>query len=346
MTASALDIPRRRPWARAAQRYSVRYVVRRVVLAFVTVFLAATLDFALPRLAGGDPAQYLASTQALGSPTVAKALAKQFGLNGGNALTQYGHYLNQLVHGNLGVSYQFYPRSVASVLWDALPYTLGLVLTATVISFLVGWTVGIVAAWRRGSIFDETSVGISFFLHGIPYFWTAMMLLFGLSFWLGWFPDAHAFSISTGHRGLLSTVGDAIYHGTLPVLSLIVTSVAGHLLIMRNNMVSVMREDYVMLARAKGMSTPKLALKYVARTAMLPSFTGLMLSLGTVIGGAILTEEVYSYPGIGYVVYNAILEHDYPLIQGAFLFIAVAVVAMNLLADLLLPLIDPRISLQ
>jgi peptide/nickel transport system permease protein len=346
MTTTTAVPQRRSAVSRVAGRYSVRYLLRRIFLAVVTVFLAATLDFALPRLAGGDPTQYLASTQALGSPKVAKALAKQFGLDNGNVLSQYGHFLSQLVHGNLGVSYQFYPQSVASVMWHALPYTLGLVLTATIISFLVGWTIGIVAAWRRGSIFDEASVGVSFFFHGIPYFWTAMMLLFGLSFFLGWFPDAHAFSITTGHRSLFATIGDAIYHGVLPVLSLVVTSIAGHLLIMRNNMVAVMREDYVMLARAKGMSTSKLALKYVARTAMLPSFTGLMLSLGTVIGGAILTEEVYSYPGVGYVVYNAILEHDYPLIQGAFLFIAVVVIAMNLLADLLLPLIDPRISLQ
>lgn len=332
--------------ARAAQRYSARYVLRRILVAIITVFLAATLDFALPRMAGGDPSQYLASTQALGSPAVAKALAHQFGLGEGSVLEQYGHYLAQLAQGNLGISYQYYPQSVSSVLMHALPYTLGLVLTATVISYLVGWTIGVIAAWRRGSAFDETSVGLSFLFHGIPYFWTALMLLFVFSFFLGWFPDAHAFSPATGHPGLLSKIGDAIFHGVLPVLSLVITSVAGHMLIMRNNMVAVMREDYVTLARAKGLSTSKLALKYVARTAMLPSFTGLMLSLGTVIGGAILTEEVYSYPGIGFVIYNAILEHDYPLIQGAFLIIAIVVVIMNLLADLLLPLIDPRISLQ
>lgn len=327
-------------------RYSVGYLLRRIGVALITVFLAATLNFALPRIAGGNPAQYLASTQALGSPRVAAALERQFGLSHGSLWVQYVAYLRQLAHGNLGISYSFYPESVTTVLLQALPYTIGLVLTATVISYLVGWVIGIIGAWRRGSLFDQASISVSFFLHGVPYFWTGIMLLFIFSFVLGWFPDGHAFSSFTGNRRPGTIVADAIYHGFLPVMSLVITSVAGHLLIMRNNMLTVLREDYVTLARAKGLPITKLVFKYVARTAMLPSFTGLMLALGTVVGGAILTEEVFSYPGVGFVTYNAILNHDYPLIQGAFLIIAVTVVGMNFLADLLYPLLDPRVGRQ
>lgn len=337
----ARGLVRRRPVRQ--RRYSVRYLARRIGLALVTVVLAATLDFLLPRLAGGNPAQFLASTQALGSAKVAEALQQQFGLQG-SVWQQYASFLGQLLHGNLGISYEFYPEPVASVLAGAIPYTIGLVLTATVLSYLVGWVLGVIGAWRQRSRFDELTVGVSFFLHGLPYFWTGMMLLFVFSFVLGWFPDGHAFSVANGDESALTIVGDAIYHGTLPVASLVITSIAGHLLIMRNNTVSVLREDYVMLARAKGLPVWKLVFKYTARTAMLPSFTGLMMSLGTVVGGAIVTEEVFSYPGVGLVTYNAILNHDYPLIQGAFLVIALVVIAMNLLADLLYPLLDPRVS--
>lgn len=322
------------------------YVLRRLSFAIVTLFLAATLDFALPRLVGGNPAQYIASQTALGSPTVARALAKEFDLHSSNPLGQYFSYLGQIAHGNLGVSYEYFPRSVISVLAQALPYTLGLVLTATVISFLVGWGLGILAAWRQRSAFDETVVGVSFFLHAMPYFWTAMVLLFVFAFGLGWFPMGHAFSSSVIQPPLAQRIVQALYHGILPVCSLVLASAAGHLLVMRNNMLATLREDYVVFAKARGISGRRLALRYAARTALLPSFTGLMLSLGTVVGGAIVTEIVFSYPGVGFVTYNAILSHDYPMIQGGFLLLAVSVIVLNLLADLLYPLLDPRVVLS
>jgi peptide/nickel transport system permease protein len=309
----------------------------------VTFWLAATLDFALPRLAGGDPAQYLASTTSIGSPSVVAALRKEFGLRSGSPLTQYWDYLRQLLHGNLGISYEYYPETVGHVLLAALPYTVALVLSAVVLSYAVGWALGVISAWRHRSLFDEMSVGVSFFFTGVPYFWIALLLVFVFSFLLGWFPSGHAFSVSYQSGSAVSVVFDAIYHGLLPVASLVLTSVAGHLLIMRNNMLSVLKEDYITLARAKGLHGRTLLFKYAARTAMLPSFTGLMLALGTVVGGAIVTEEVYSYPGLGFTVYNAILNHDYPLIQGGFLLIAAVVIVLNFVADLVYPLLDPRV---
>jgi peptide/nickel transport system permease protein len=329
---------------RTSRLPSLRYLGIRLISAIVTLWIAATLDFALPRLAGGDPAQYLASTTSINSPATVAALRKEFGLRGGSIFTQYGDYLRQLLHGNLGVSYEFYPESVSQVLLKALPYTVALVLSAVVISYAVGWTLGVIAAWRHRSLFDDISVGVSFFFYGVPYFWVALLLIFVFSFLLGWFPSGHAFSVSYQSRSVLAAVGDAVDHGLLPVASLVITSLAGHLLVMRNNMLGVLSEDYVALARAKGLSGRTLLFKYVARAAMLPSFTGLMLALGSVVGGAIVTEEVYSYPGLGFTVYNAILNHDYPLIQGGFLVIAVVVIAFNFLADLVYPLLDPRVT--
>lgn len=327
-------------------RYSARYLLRRIGFALLTIFLAATADFLLPRLMGGNPAQALASSTALGSPAVAAALAREFGLSNPNWGVQYLHYLWQLLHGNLGVSYEYYPASVASILMQALPYTVALVMSSTIISFLVGWTLGVISAWRRGSWVDQASVGIAFWLYALPYFWVAMLLVFGLAFELGWFPMGHALPSSITGLTPWQWISGAIDHGILPVCSLVLTSTAGHLLLMRNNMLNVLSEDYMQLARAKGLSPWKMMVRYAARSALLPSFTGLMLSIGTVVGGALVTEIVFSYPGIGLATYNAILSHDYPMIQGAFLILALAVVAMNLLADLLYPLLDPRVTVQ
>ncbi|HLI00714.1 MAG TPA: ABC transporter permease, partial [Acidimicrobiales bacterium] len=194
----------------------------------VTVWIATTLDFILPRIAGGDPAQYLASTTSIGSPAVVAALRREFGLQGGGLLTQYVDYLRQLLQGNLGVSYEYYPEPVAHVLIRALPYTVALVLSAVVLSYAVGWALGVATAWRHRSLFDEVSVGVSFFFYGVPYFWVALLLIFVFSFLLGWFPSGHAFSVTYQSRSFVAAALDAVYHGLLPVASLVVTSIAGH----------------------------------------------------------------------------------------------------------------------
>lgn len=327
-------------------RYSMRYVARRLVLALLTIFLAVTADFFLPRLMGGNPAQALASTTGLSSPATVAAITREFGLQNPNLGYQYVRFLWQLLHGNLGISYEYYPAHVSTVLLHALPYTVALVLSATVISFAVGWTLGILAAWRHRSLYDQMAVGVSFWFHAMPYFWVAMMLVFAFAFLLGWFPMAHALPSTITGLTPWQWITGAIHHGILPVVSLVLVSTAGHLLVMRNNMLVVLSEDYMQLARAKGLGPRQLMFRYAARTAMLPSFTGLMLSLGTVVGGAVVTEIIFSYPGIGLATYNAILSHDYPMIQGAFLFLAGTVILANLAADLIYPWLDPRVTLQ
>lgn len=325
---------------------SLRYIARRVFFAILTFFLAATADFALPRLTGGDPAQALASQTALGSPVVVAAIKKEFGLTDPNVFHQYLAYLTQLIHGNLGIAYEYYPTPVLTVLLQALPFTVGLVLTSTLISFALGWFFGVLGAWHKGKAVDEWSVGVAFFLYAVPYFWFAMMLVFVFAFLLGWFPMGHAFPTVLTTMPTGQFILGVLYHGVLPVCSLVLTSTAGHLLVMRNNMLTVLGEDYMSLARAKGLNQWKLMFRYGARAAFLPSFTGFMLSIGTVVGGALVTEIIFSYPGVGTLIYNAILSKDYPVIQGAFLALATAVITVNLIADLLYPLIDPRVVLQ
>jgi peptide/nickel transport system permease protein len=300
----------------------------------------------LPRLMGGDPASAIASEKALGSPEVVQALKVQFGLDNPSLLYQYGHYVQQLLHGNLGVSYSNYPSPVAAVMLKALPWTFGTVLTATLLSYLVGWLIGIRGAWKAGSLFDNSTLFGSFFLNSVPFFWIAIIFIMIFSFQLEWFPLGQAVDPGIDGFTALGKIKSVLYHAALPVFTLVVATLAGHILVLRNNLMRVLSEDYMLLAKAKGLGPRRRKYVYGARNALLPSFTGLMTSLGHVIGGAITTEIVFSYPGVGLVTFNAILNHDYPLIQGSFLFIAVSVIFFNLIADLVYPLIDPRVALN
>lgn len=327
-------------------RYNSHYLFKRIGFALLTFYIAITLNFLLPRLMGGDPAEALASDKALGNPEIAAELKKQFGLDNPNLLYQYGNYLRELLQGNIGISYVNYPTPVMDVMLKALPWTLGTVLIATLLSYAIGWLIGIKGAWRAGSVFDNTSLFVSFFLNSVPYFWIAIIFVMIFGFHLDWFPLGQAIDPAFDSFTAWGKVKSVVHHAFLPVFTLVIATLAGHILVLRNNLMRVLSEDYMLLAKAKGISTARRKYMYGAKNALLPSFTGLMITLGHVIGGAITTEIVFSYPGVGMVTFNAILSHDYPLIQGAFLFIAVSVIVFNLLADLIYPLLDPRVALN
>ena len=322
------------------------YFVRRVLTALLTLWIALTINFFLPRLMGGDPADYIASQSSLGSQEYAELLRHQFGLDQG-LFHQYVSYFVQLFHGNMGVSYSVYQVPVSRIIAQALPWTLLIVLSSTLISFAIAWFLGMLAALKKGSVFDTAVVGASFYVQAMPYFFVGMMLLIWFGFQLKWFPMSHA--LPTGLKGDVPWYTMVYYicrHAFLPVLSLIVVGLAGRLVMMRSNILQVFSEDYITLAQAKGLKRGMILRKYALRNALLPSFTGLMLSLGAAVGGAITTEMIYSYPGIGLTIMNAVLSHDYPLIMGCFSIIAVSIVTANFLADLLYPFIDPRVTLS
>lgn len=321
------------------------YVIKRFFSALLTLFIALTINFALPRLMGGNPAEYIASTTAMNSPEYVEALTEQFGLNEG-IFTQYISYLKQLVHFNFGISYSNYPTPVSDIIINALPWTLLIVLSSTILSFAIAWVLGTLAAMKKGSVFDKTTVGISFYVQSVPYYFVAMILLMVFAFNLDWFPMSHAVSTRVTYTGMIGLLGDIIYHAFLPVLSLVLVGLAGRMIMMRSNILQVFSEDYMVLAQAKGLRRSKILSKYALRNALLPSFTGLMVSLGQAVGGALVTELVFSYPGLGLTIYNAIMNQDYPVVQGCFALIAVCVVVLNFLADLLYPIIDPRVSLS
>lgn len=322
----------------------MRFALRRLGFFVLTLWAAVTLNFLLPRMMPGNPALAMMAKfhgrltgQALG------ALEVIFGVNTHQSLpVQYVHYLGQVVTGNFGTSLFFYPEPVRQVVLGAIPWTLGLVGLTTILAFALGTGLGIVTAWRRGSRLDSIMPPVFVITSAIPYFWVGMMfiLIFGIR--LKWLPYTFGFdpSVTTGFNGAF--IGNVLQHAVLPALALLITTIGTWILTMRNTMVSVLAEDYVRMARAKGLPGRRIMYDYAARNAILPNLTGFAMSLGFVVGGAILIEYVFDYPGVGYMLLQAVQNEDYPLMQALFLLITVAVLVAILLSDIATALLDPR----
>lgn len=321
----------------------MRFFLRRLAFYLFTAWAALTINFLIPRLMPGNPVQLLISRfQGQQTEAAVRGLEKTFGLHTNQSLlAQYWGYLEQLAHGNLGLSITYFPTSVGTVLAHSLPWTIGLVGTATVVSFLLGTLAGIVVGWRRGSRLTDAVVPVSTFLSSVPYFWIGLIALTIFGVTLHWLPLSGG-SDPTAAPGLPAVAG-VIRYGILPAGTIIVSSMGGWLLTMRNMTVSTMAEDYITVAVAKGLKTRRIMFAYAARNALLPNLSSFALSLGFIVSGAIVTEIVFSYPGVGYILFNAVGNDDYPLMQGIFLVITLAVLGANLLADALYVALDPRI---
>jgi peptide/nickel transport system permease protein len=257
-------------------------------------------------------------------------------------VSQYGDYLHHVATGNLGVSVSFFPASVSSIIAQTLPWTIGLIGLATVISFVVGIGLGTVAGWKRGSWLDNF-IPVTTMFQSVPYFWLALILLFGFGSVLSIFPLNGGYDVYNTVPGFNPAfAGSVLYYGTLPALTIILSSIGGWMLGMRNMMVSTLSEDYMLTAEAKGLRPGRIMRTYAARNAILPSVSGFAISLGFVVAGSIVTEAVFSYPGIGSALLQAVSSNDYSLMQGIFLVITLSVLGANLLVDLLYSVIDPR----
>ncbi len=322
----------------------MRHLLRRIGFYLVALWASITLNFLIPRLAPGNPAQVLlARFQGRIQPQALHALEIQFGVTNDPLWIQYFQYLNQLAHGNLGVSFTYFPTPVITMIGQEIPWTLCLVTTATVISFTLGTLIGIVVAWQRGSKLDAVLPPIFTFISAIPPLWLALISLYFLGYVLNWFPLNGGYDLNITPALTPEFIGTAIQHAILPALTIIVASIAGWMLGMRNAMITTLSEDYVLMAQAKGLSQRRVMFSYAARNAILPNITGFAISLGFVVAGSIVTEIVFSYPGIGFALLQAVLNSDYPLMQGIFLFIALAVLGANFLADILYVALDPRV---
>lgn len=324
----------------------MKFLLRKVMLYVFIAWATLTLNFLLPRLMPGDPISLLVERlEGKIDPGAMDAIAESYGITDDSLLVQYWDYLTSLFQGDLGLSISFHPTPVSEIVAGALPWTLGLVGITTVISFFIGTSLGVILSWRRGKKTDYILPFLTFF-NAVPYFWMALILvlIFGVN--LAWFPIAGAYtpSITPGLNG--EFIGSVIYHGILPALTIIIGSFAGWVLGMRNMTVTVLGEDYVILAEAKGLPTRKIMLTYAARNSILPSITSFAIALGAVVGGSMLTEVIFNYPGVGYTLFQAVQDQDFPLMQGLFLVISFAVIGANLIADIVYVFLDPRTRVE
>jgi len=321
----------------------LRYILQRLGFYLFAGWAALTLNFFLPRLMPGDPATALfARFRGRLAPEAMSALRETFGLTDAPLMSQYVTYLGHVLRGDFGVSVAYFPSPVSQVIGTGLVWTIFLAGTAVLVSFVIGTLLGVASAWWRRGWLDTWVPSALVFLGAFPYFWLAMVALYVLGFTLRWFPLGHAYGDDLTPSFSLVFFADVLRHAALPVGTVVLATLGGWLLSMRNTMITVLGSDYVNLARAKGLAPTRVMLRYAARNALLPSVTGFGMALGFVLGGSLLTEIVFSYPGQGYLLVQAVRSQDYPLMQGIFLVITLAVLGANWVVDLIYLWLDPR----
>jgi peptide/nickel transport system permease protein len=322
-------------------------ILRRLGVYLVAAWVALTVSFLLPRIVPGNPvAGAVARAEQSGNCNEAcvKAIEAQLGFNVHTSLfDQYVQYIQHLLRGDLGHSFSE-NAPVGSLIVSYLPWTLGLLGVATILSFVLGTAIGTLVAWRRGSWVELVMPGATFF-QALPYFFLALVLVlvFGQTGTvLKWFPSLFGYDIYAVTPGFNAPyLASVASHAILPVTTVVLASMAGFMLSMRNQMVTTMDEDFVLVALAKGLPTRRVVW-YAARNALLPVVSNFTIALSLVVAGQILVEIVFNYPGIGYHLYDALGKLDYALVQGIFVVITLVVLAANLLADVVYVMIDPR----
>nr|WP_055588968.1 ABC transporter permease [Peterkaempfera griseoplana] len=324
----------------------MRHLLRRLGFFLLTLWAALTLNFLIPRFMPGSPVTALHDrTRGKVSAAALEQMLTSFGFRPHqNIGSQYLQYLGNMVTGHWGLSIgQTLGEPVTTLIGQALPWTLGLVGTATVLAFLLGTLIGVLAGWRRGGRLDTVLPPVFVVTSALPYFWVALLLILVFSVWTGGLLPSDFNYDNTIVPGFSpGFVGSVLQHAVLPGATLLITSIGGWILTMRNNMITVLAEDYVRMGRAKGLSNRRIMYDYAARNAILPNLSGFAMSLGFVISGAILVEYVFNYPGLGYLLYNAVQNVDYPLMQALFMLFTVAVLAAVLVCDLATLWLDPR----
>ena len=327
-----------------------RFLAYRILTYVLVLIVAFSINFLIPRLIPGSPIRSIISRlerrgQRVGGQAVVQTYIHMFGLEG-DLLTQYLNYLGQLFQGNLGISISWFPTPVQTLILRSLPWTIGLLLTATIVSWVAGNLLGGLIGWMGESKITKIVFPIALVLSTIPYYLLAILLVFLFAFIFPIFPTGGGASVDIIWQGFsLQYMLDILRHSILPMLSIIISSIGWWLLSMRAMMINVLEEDYVMLAELKGLKRSTIFIKYGFRNALLPQVTGLAMSIGNIMGGALLTEVIFAYPGVGWLLYTAIANLDYPVIQGIVLLIIFSVCTAVLIIDVLYPLIDPRIRL-
>jgi peptide/nickel transport system permease protein len=325
----------------------MKYLLRQIGLYLLAAWASLTLNFILPRTMPGDPVTALiARMHGRLKPDEIEAIRQAYGFTSGSPLQQYYEYLTHALRGDFGISISVYPAKVSSIIATSFMWTVLLGVVTLVISFVLGTAIGVVIAWRRSGFLDSTLPGVSGCVGSFPYFWLAMVALYFLGFKLGWFPMSHAYSDYLSPGFTWEYIGSVMKHMVLPAGTIILVSVGGWMMGMRSTMIAVLNEDYITMAEAKGLSQRTVMFKYAMRNAILPNITQFGMSIGFILAGQLLTEMVFSYPGLGFYLVRSVTTLDYPLMQALFLMITLAVLAANFLVDILYVQLDPRVRVN
>jgi len=323
----------------------LNYFVKRLTFYIAALFVAATLNFIIPRAMPGDPVTMLfANASVQVTPERITAMKELLGFVDGSLVTQYLVYMKNILYWELGTSIQFYPLSVNELLGKAFGWSLFLAGSAVIISFSIGSLLGVWAAWKRGSRYDTFVTPFMLIIQAIPQVVIAMIVLFTFAIGLKWLPTGYAYT--AGHTPdwtSWSFYKDVAYHAFLPLFCASIAQIGGFLVNMRNNMINLLAEDYITMAKGKGLSSNRVIFNYAARNALLPSITAFSMAIGIAIGGQLIVEIIFNYPGLGTVLLNAIHARDYQVLQGQLLIMTLFMLSFNLVADLLCIAFDPRL---
>jgi peptide/nickel transport system permease protein len=323
----------------------VRFVLRRLGFFLFTLWAAVSFNFLIPRLMPGNPVQALEAQHPHLGPQAIHALTVLLGGNLNQSfVAQYLEYWEHVVTFNFGISITTsFGTSVRAMVLHALPWTLGLVGVTTIVAFFLGTLIGLVSAWRRGGWLDSALPPIFVITSAFPYFWIALLAIYLFSIRLGVLPPSGAYNFLNDSPGFdWHYAADVLKHAALPAMTILIASIGGWILTMRNNVITVLADDYVRMARAKGLKPWRIMWGYAGKNAILPNLTGFAMSLGFVVSGAIVVEYVFNYPGVGTMLLNAVNGLDYPLMQALFLLITLAVLLSVLGADIITAILDPR----
>lgn len=331
---------------------SLNYIVRRLFVFFLTLWVAATLIFIIPRLAPGDPITAMVARMSQqagfveGADLIIEGWKERFGLND-PVYVQYLRYMGNLLRFDLGLAMARFPSPVSQLVSRALPWTIGLVGIATLIFFTVGNLFGALLAWTKTPKLVKVLIPISMIFTSIPPLLAGLLLVYIFGFLLDLFPQAYAYHHSFRQPEFtLKFIGSVLHHGFLPAMAIVLVTFGYWALGMRGMMVTIEGEDYMILAQAKGLKPFYVLYRYMIRNAILPQMTALAVSIGTLVGGSVLVEVIFNYNGMGTLIFTAIREQDFNLIQGTSFILIVTSALAVLIIDLSYPLIDPRISLE
>ncbi|MCG9574686.1 ABC transporter permease [Vibrio europaeus] len=321
------------------------YFLRRLSFYLVALLVAATLNFIIPRAMPGDPVTMMfANASVQVTPERIAAMKELLGFVDGGLFVQYVAYMKNILSWELGTSIQFYPLSVNKLLGGAFGWSLFLAGSAVILSFSLGSILGIFAAWKRGSKYDAFVTPGMLIIQAVPQVVIAMLALFTFAIGLKWFPTGYAYTAGTVPEWTSwEFIKDVAYHAILPLFCASVVQIGGFLINMRNNMINLLAEDYITMAKGKGLSENRVVFNYAARNALLPSVTALSMSLGMAIGGQLIVEIIFNYPGLGTVLLNAIHARDYQVLQGQLIIMTLFMLSFNLIADMAYVVLDPRL---